>query len=219
MRKSLYIPIASMFIALLCMATQCDKDHIEYKYNFIEKVDLFPAKKSYQVGDTIWLQYANPGKRLFDNRTSQQISADTVSLQFKVSFSRRYNTPINPSDGFCDYVTTSGTDAARYLNINGTAFLVTLGCSSNNSYNFKIGVVPKQKGIYSLDFLGVPWNVSSCSNRIAGFPLSTIEYRFNVVDGNKDIYLAIPPYSRGESTKGYTESKIDNKQVFVVKVE
>jgi hypothetical protein len=219
MRKSLYIPIASLFIALLCMATQCNKEYIEYKYNFIEKVDLFPAQKSYQVGDTIWLQYVNPSKRLFDNRTSQNIAVDTVSVQFQVSFNRRYNTPVNPSDGFCDYVTTNGINAGRYLADNGTGFFFTFGCSSNNSYDFKIGVVPNQKGIYSLDLSGNPGYLNPCSNRISGFPPSTIEYRFNVVDGNKDIYLAIPPNSRGESPKGSTESKIDGKQVFVVKVE
>ena len=220
MRKSLYFPVTTLFAALLCMGFQCEKEYpIEYKYNFVEKINLFPTSKSYKVGDTIWLQYLNPNKILFDDRTSNHIAADTVSVDFQVAFSSRYNTPVNPSGGFCDYVSTNGVNVGRFLGEYGTVFLFKFGCNSNNSYNFTLGVVPKQKGIYSLDLLGVPRNVSGCTNRIIGFPLSTIEYRFNVADGNKDIYLSIPPQSRGESIKGYTESKIDSKQVYIVKVE
>ena len=219
MRNSLYIPLATLFIALLCMGTQCDKDYIEYKYNFIEKINLFPAQQSYKVGDTIWVSYTNPTKRLFDNRTSQLIAADTVSIDFQISFNSRYNAPLNLAGGFCDYITANGVNAGRYLGAYGTGMLLTFGCNSTNNYDFTVGVVPKQKGIYSLDLLGVPRNVGACPNRNSGFPPSTIEYRFNVADGNKDIYLTIPPYSRNESTKGYTESKIDNKQVYIVRVE
>lgn len=201
------------------MGTQCDKEDIEYKYNFIEKIDLFPAKKSYKVDDTIWLQYTNTSRWLHDNLTNQNIIADTVSVQFQVSFNTRYNAPFNPPGGFCDYVTINGVNVGRYLGDRGTGFLFTFGCAGNNSYDFKIGVVPKQKGIYSLDMYGTPRSVSACSNRISGFPLSTLEYRFNVADGNKDVFLTIPSYARGESPKGHTESKIDSKQVYIAKVE
>ena len=78
MRNKLSIPLAGLFISTICMATQCNKDFIDYKYNFVEKINLFPAQKSYNVGDTIWLQYTNPDKRLFDSRTRQYINADTV---------------------------------------------------------------------------------------------------------------------------------------------
>jgi hypothetical protein len=201
------------------MGFQCNKEQIEYEYNFIEKINLFPVQKSYKTGDTIWLQYRNPGKLLFDSKTSKSIPADTVSVDFQVSFNRRYEAPLNPSGGFCDFVSANGINIGRYLGEYGTGFLFTFGCNSNNSYDFTIGVVPKQKGIFSLDLLGSPRNVWGCSNRMMGFPFSTIEYRFNVADGNKDVYLSIPPNSRGETTKGYTESKIDSKQVYVVKVE
>jgi hypothetical protein len=189
MQNSLYIPIASLFIALLCMGTQCEKGVIEYKYNFIEKVNLFPAQKNYKVGDTIWLQYINVGKRLYDSRTNQNILANTVSVPFQIFFTARYNAPVNPSGGFCDYITSAGVNVGRYLGDYGTGFLLNSGCSGTNSYDFTIGVVPKQKGIYSLDLLSAPRSVNGCPNRLSSFPLSTIEYRFNITDGNKDVYL------------------------------
>lgn len=219
MRNSLYLPVSMFCVSLLCIGFQCTEDPIEYKYNFVEKINLFPTAKSYKVGDTIWLEYVNINKLLFDNRTSKYIAADTVSIEFQISFNSRYNAPVNPAGGFCDYVTTNGLNVGRYLGDFGTGFLFTFGCNNTNNYNFTLGVIPKHKGIYSLDLLGIPRNVGACSNRGSGFPLSTIEYRFNVVDGNKDIFLSIPPNSRGETTGGYTEGKIDNKQVYIIKVE
>jgi len=201
------------------MSTQCRKETIDYTYSFIEKVNLSPALKSYKVGDTIWLQYANPDKKLLDNQTKQKILADTISISFQVSFNRRYNAPVNPTGGFCDFVTISGVKVGRYLSANGTGFSMNFGCGGSNNYDFTVGLVLKEKGIYSLDLGTNPQSISSCSNRISGFPFSTIEYRFDIADGNKDIYLSIPPYSRVESPKGDTERRIDDKQVFIVNVE
>jgi len=208
-----------LFVALLCMGTQCHKEEIEYKYNFIEKIDLSPTQKGYKIGDTIWIRYSNPDKRLFDNKSGNYIAADTVSVGFQVSFNSRYNAPVSPSGGFCDYVTANGVNVGRYLGDYGTGLSTTFGCNSNGGLLLTVGIVPKQKGIYSLDLLSAPESVTACANRSSGFPISTIEYRFNVTDGNKDVYLSIPPISRGESEKGYTESKIDSKQVYIVNVE
>ncbi len=219
MRNSLYLSIATLVIALLCMGTQCDKEGIEYKYTFMERINLFPSQKRYRVRDTIWLQYASQNNRLYDNRTSNHVAADTVSVGFQVSFNSRYNATVNPPDGFCDFITSTGVNVGRYLSYYGTGFFFTFGCNSSNNYDFTIGVIPKQKGIYSLDLSGTPWNVTACSNRISPFPFSTIEYRFNVADCNKDVYLSIPPLSRGETPKGSTEGKINSKQVYVVRVE
>jgi len=219
MRHSIYIPITALFIAMLCVGTQCNKEDIVYQYSFIEKIDLFPSQKSYHLGDTIWLQYVNPNKRLFDHLTRQYILADTVAITLQVAFNSRYNAPFNPADGYCDYVSSYGTNVGRYLDTNGSGLLLEFGCSSNNSYDFKIGLVLKEKGIYSLDLAQISRSVAACTNRISAFPLSTIMYRFNVADGNKDIFLSIPPDSRGESVKGFTENKIDNKETYIVQVE
>lgn len=219
MRNNIYIQLAALIIAILCMGTQCNDDIIDYKYNFLEKIKLFPSKKSYQIGDTIWLQYINPNKELFDNWTKQPIAADTVSVDFQVSFNRRYNGPINPINGFCDYVTATGVNVGRYLGDYGTGFSSTFGCNSTTNYEFTVGMILKEKGIYSVDLGTIPRSVYPCSSRISAFPLSTIEYRLDVADGNKDIYLAIPYNFRGESPKGSTERRIDDKQVYIVNVE
>ncbi len=219
MRNTLYLPIVLLFTGLLCMGTQCHKDEIEFQYHFIEKINLVPAQKSYNIGDTIWLQYSNPTKRLYDNKTSQLISADTVAIGFLIGFNSRYDAPVNPTGGFCDFVSASGTTFNIHYDVYGTSALFGFGCNSNNNYNFSIGIIPRQKGIYSLDLWGAPRSVTGRPNRISYFPLSTIAYRFNIADCNKDIYLEIPTNSRGDSPKRYTESEIDKKEVYIVKVE
>jgi hypothetical protein len=142
-----------------------------------------------------------------------------VAITLQVAFNSRYNAPVNPADGYCDYVSSYGTNVGRYLDTYSSGLLLAFGCSSNNSYDFKIGVVLKEKGIYSLDLSEIPRSVAGCINRISAFSLSTIIYRFNVVDGNKDIFLSIPPASRDESVKGFTENKIDDKETYIVQVQ
>ena len=201
------------------MGTQCRKDQIAYKYNFIEKVDLLPAQKSYKVGDTIWIQYTNPSKKLFDQASGQYVPLDTLEIGIQIAFNARYNAPFNPSGGFCEFVSGNIINQSLYLGEYGTSARFGFGCDSNNNHDFKIGIITKEKGIYSIDLGGGFNYVNACPNKITNFPISTIQYRYTNADCNKDIYLEIPPNSRGESPKGHTENQIDQKETYIVKVE
>jgi hypothetical protein len=105
--------------------------------------------------------------------------------------------------------------------VRAGGFFEPFGCTGANGYDFKVAVVLKQRGIYSLSLDGAPSDAISCSNRISGFPYSTIEYYFNLPDCNKDVYLSIPEYQRREArgTKGTREARIDQKKVFYLRVE
>src|SRR5688572_28475715 len=92
-----------IYLAVMCMGTTCHKDLPDFTYKFQEKVDLFPFKKTYFLGDTIWIQYSNTNKRMFDQKSSQSIPVDTVSVTFSIGYNAWYNYPvINPSAGFAD---------------------------------------------------------------------------------------------------------------------
>lgn len=221
MKNSFLIQISCLLLAGMFMGTTCHKDVEDYKYKFLEGIDLFPANKGYKTGDTIWIQYSNPNKKLFEQSSGKYISADTVSVTFQTSFNALYNYPINPSGGFCDYVTANGINVIGFVGEYGSGLQQTFGCNSTNSYDFKIGVVLKQTGIYSIDLNGVPLSVSPCSYRISSFPFSSIDYQYSLRDCNKDVYLSIPPEARNEPTKskGIKENLIDTKKAFVFKVE
>lgn len=219
MKHNLLIPIILFFTTIICLGTQCRKDEIVFKYNFIERVDLFPAQKSYKIGDTIWIQYVNPNRKLFDQKSSQYISADTLGIGIQIAFNSLYNAPVNPSGGFCDFISGNIINSSLYHGAYGTSGRFGFGCNINNNLDFKIGIIPKEKGVYRLDLGGGSNNVNGCPNKIVNFPFSTIEYRYKNQDCNKDIYLEIPPNSRGESPKGYTENLIDQKETYIIKVD
>jgi hypothetical protein len=182
-------------------------------------VNLYPAQKRYHVGDTIWVEYQNPSSTLVDQRTSQSIAIDSLSLPFQLSFNSRYQAPVNPPGGFCDYVRIGG----GYSSVNrwetSTFAWLDMGCDGARSYQVKVGIVPKHKGVYSLELPAMARNLRPCHTRKRGFPLSAIEYRFTVADGNPDVYLAIPAEQRVENGKGRTEEQIADKLVFMLQVE
>jgi len=210
--------ILCIILSVIVMSTECRKDLIiEYKYKFLEKVDLYPFQKSYRVGDTLWLQYSNPNHQFYDQVTNQKIFSDTISLVFASAFNSRYEAPVNPVDSFFSLKIENASTMDNHVENYGQGLLIATTCPA--SYNFRIGIVPKHTGIYSIDMGNIPETLGSCTNNMVSSPFSTIEYRFNLTDCNKDVYLSIPAASRGESLKGYTEKAIDNKQVFMLKVE
>jgi hypothetical protein len=220
MKKGAYKLLLTLLVVMLFMGFHCVQDDTSsFPYDFIEKVSLSPAQKNYHVGDTLWIQYVNTDNKLFDNKTSQKILADSMSLDFLVALSALYNTVINPRDGFCDYVTPAGIKAQRQSGVTGNSLYLDPGCTTANNYSFKLGVVFKEKGIFTLD-LGSDRLVTPCVNRVQRFPQSPIGFRFDVADGNKDVYLSIPLASRGgKSASRFAERNIDEKKSFALKVE
>ncbi len=195
------------------MATQCNKDVLP-SYTFTEKLDLYPEQKIYQLGDTIWIQHLNPANTVYDNHTNQNFSVDTLEINFGPIFSATYNLPFDNSGTFCNFI---------FQGVNvGSHFNHAFGCNNGGSFNFKVGMVLNKIGIFSIDLNGSR-PVTSC-NHIGpyvngeGFPYSFIYYKFNIADGNKDIYLSISPALRGVP-KDYVYPAIDNKQIFFLKVE
>ncbi len=208
-----------IFVSIICLGTQCRKDEIVYQYSFSEKVDLFPAEKSYNIGDTIWIQYVNPTGKLFDKNSHQYISIDTVQIGIQIGYNSLYNAPIKPSGGFCDFISGNMINQSLFRGDFGTSVRFGFGCNMNNSFDFKIGIIPIQIGVYYISFGSASNNVQGCPNKIVRFPYSLLEYRYNNQDCNKDIFLQIPVNSRTTSPKDYYENQIDQKQAYIVKIE
>jgi hypothetical protein len=202
MKNNVFKRLLFVFAVFVCMSTQCNKESLmPPKYNFIEQLDLFPAQKDYKVGDTIWLQYNNVSKSMYDFSSRQQIPVASISVNFSTALNSKYQAPVNPPDGFCDFISSNGVNINRHLDAHGSSTNQMFGCSAND-IDFKIGIVLKKTGIYSIDLPDNIWGIYGCPNRASKFPYSTIAFKFNVSDCNKDIYLSIPAASRGESPKG-----------------
>jgi hypothetical protein len=214
--------ILCAFILLFMMKCQpCQKDmQIPYslQHSFSQQINLYPYSKYYKVGDTIWLEVKTNNKTLFDTIHQQKISADSIALGFSVVVTRRYLPGSSTNIHACDFIDTANLNAGFTTTGYNDALYFNFGCNSDTEFSFIVGIVLAHTGIFSFD-LGRN-NVSSCfpgGNNSLIF--SSIDYKFNLNDCNKDIYLSIPDASRGESVPGYTASLIDQKQVFVFQVQ
>lgn len=221
MRKHTCKLLLLLIIIPVFMDFRCSKESfpIDYQHNFVEKVDLFPAQKTYHIGDTVWVQFVNSDNKFLDARTSQRVLADSLSIPLQLTLDALYNTAVNPAAGFCDFVTSSGVNTGRTLGHFGTGSVLEFGCGTSNSYSFKIGIAFKEKGIFMVNLSG-KLDVKGCSNRVNRYPNSNLEYTFNLGDGNKDVYFSIPLQTRGgKKASDAVESMIDGKKAFVLRVE
>jgi hypothetical protein len=215
--KQSYTSILTFFgLSILTMGFQCGKEDYTVPaptYEYAEKLSLTPYRKTYAVGDTIWVQFQTTDKTLYDKLSGNRISTDTTFLAVKFNFYRRY--PIGSTvELFSDTKVDNALDVSftpLYTYYNVLNFKTD--CASNR-YFFKVGFVPKKTGVYSIEPHGY---VSPCPNKMS-LPYSTFNFTFDLADCNKDVWLSIPPQSRGGEL-GHTDVSIDKKEMFVLKVE
>ncbi len=215
MRRSYISILTFLGVALLTMGFQCDKDYpaLTPTYEYSEKLTLTPYRKTYAVGDTIWVQFQTADKTLFDKLSGNRISTDTTFLQVNFNFFRRY--PIGSTvELFSDTKVDNALDLSftpLYTYYNVLTFKTDC---SNSRYFFAAGFIPKKTGVYSIEPSA---QVSPCPNKLI-LPYSTFKFNFDLADCNKDVWLSIPPQSRGGEL-GHTDVRIARKEIFVFKVE
>lgn len=216
---------ALYFICLFClwtivMGTQCRKD-VEYpspKHCFKEKVQLTPAKKLYNVGDTIWISLTTPDQSLFDTVTNQRVSTAGSGFLFGASLLAKYETPSNPPDGYCNFILPTGVSATTLTTQSGTFTRFRVGCDNASNYSTRIGVVLNHQGTYIID-MATASTVEPCNAQATRVPPPYLRLVFDLADTNKDVYQAIPVQNRNEFPAAYMESWLDAKVAFALKVE
>lgn len=183
------------------------------EYEFAEKLSLSPYKKTYALNDTIWVQFQTNNKGLFDKLSNSQILTDTTYLQSRFHYHVRYPRGITP-EFFCEVIVDNPIDLTftpqySYYNI----LMFKTSCNSSN-YLIKVAFILKKKGIFSIEPHISP---EICPNKTKWYH-STSNFVFDLIDCNKDVWLSIPAASRGGEL-GFTDIRIDKKEIFVFKVE
>lgn len=215
MKRHHFILFFLIIGANFIMGTQCRKDFVipEPTYKFLEKLTLTPYKKIYSINDTIWVQFKTTNKSLYDQLSYHLISTDTTFLRGGFYYYRRYPND-NVQEFFCD------VDIDNSLNPEFTTLYTIYNvlnfatdCNSNR-YFFKVGFIPKKTGVYSIE---PNLTAVDCANKV-NRDYTTTRFIFDLADCNKDIWLSIPAASRG-GDNGFTEGRIDRKEIFVFKVE
>jgi len=213
--------LSLLFLITMVMGTQCHKDVEDFvsdKQSFKENVSIFPAQKIYNVNDTIWLRFTTTDKTLYDTVSKQRLPASSIKFHFGATLLPKFETPVNPTDGFCDFVLPSGVVESYVTNQSGTAASFEAGCDNVPGYNIEFGVVLKYQGVYVLN-LPDGMRTETCNNQTSQYAPSLLRFVYNVADCNKDIYLSIPASSRKEFPEGFTEAQIDYKVAYALKVQ
>lgn len=212
--------ILTLFLVMtISMATQCRKDHATSpRQYFTEDIILSPAKKVYQIKDTIWLNYETSDKTFYDEKSGKRLPSNGLRFGFGATLLPKYDTPENPSDGFCDFILPNNTKAEYYTNQSGTSTFFNIDCDSAPAYHIKLGIVLKYQGIYVLD-LPSAIVLQACVGETNPYPSAGLQFFYGLDDCNKDIYLSIPPASRQEYPPGFTEAQIGDRVAYAVKVE
>jgi hypothetical protein len=218
MKKQITVTVIVLAIAVLTMNFHCYKDPVAlpFDHQFAAAVDIYPLKKTYALTDTIWIETDLPTKFLNDIQSGQSINADTGKINFTGNFNEFGTGITNPANGFCDIITSNGVNINRDLSQWGTGGGLEYGCGQSN-YKCKIGFKPNYTGTYGLflkqnDFLG------SCPAKIKPF-YATISYKYKNVDLNMDVFTSLPQNLKGSNNGSFYINKINNREVFIFKVE
>ena len=213
--RPLQLLFISTIIGLLSMGFQCGKDDffINPVYEFSEKMTLTPYKKTYNIGDTIILQFHTNNKQLFDKLSNSYITTDTSLLSIFFTYRKRYTVDTQP-EFYSDVHVENPINllfTTAHERDNHLSFITD--CAAPN-FQFKASFIPKKAGIFSIDPTVI---LAYCPNKIYR-PYTTSRFYFNLSDCNKDVWLSIPAASRA-SDDSYMLPRIDNKEIFVFKVE
>jgi hypothetical protein len=141
-------------IFFTCIQSTCKKDGacIESKYSFEINVKAVPNSDSINVNDTIWL-VLDESINLLDRTTNSSVNYDNAAnLGSAIGFQKAIFFPsldFIPSAAKFNFILIDGQETS---NANATLFREYLFSENSNKYKFRLGVIPKDTGIYRFVF-------------------------------------------------------------------
>lgn len=181
--KYMFIPLvfASLFL-LKCKKLQIDCTQV--KYSFKLPVKAFPDKDTINIGDTIWLEINE--SVTFKNTDGNLINySGAANLGSAIGFSYRDTNLkqwVDAADQFFFFL-SKGTEST---NTNPKLYREYLFSEQNGIYAFKLGVIPKRKGLYSL--------ILSNSNNTYRNSDKCTKANFSIIFQNTNQHYSLSPF-------------------------
>ncbi len=135
-----------LMLAFLAQQSSCNKNCVETKYSFNLPIKAYPNLDSINIGDTLWLEINEPTTLLSLNGNMVNYSG-VANLGSVISYQKMdtvNKTFIQSTEKF-NYIPAEGKVLNRtnlYIEYNFA--------ETNNKFLFKLGIIPKEKGIYRL---------------------------------------------------------------------
>ena len=202
MKKTSFYAAYFAFTALFSSCQSCDPPQDCYQdYKFTIPVSLYPAKDTFKIGDTIWLE-SEISSTLFDSIS-----------QSNISFNDFEHTIYGSIDKFYQHFQSFAENNFQYINIEGAMEVAgTVGAPSflrlkyiktaNEKQVIKAGIVPEIKGLYRIGFFTPSESYYTETGIIKQNCTETILMRFNmngrISDNNYHILQGYPNINTAE---------------------
>lgn len=156
--KKIFILLAGVITITSSCGKLCLTDTA---FNFQISVKAYPDRDSIRIGDTIWLEINAPTS-LQDISSKKIVDySGTENLGSAIGFERiTIGNPIVSANSF-NYILITGIQVS---NPNTTQIREFLFVQSNYSFAFKLGIIPKEKGVFGIGFSNAA-NVYRNSNK------------------------------------------------------
>jgi hypothetical protein len=195
-KETLIIITASLFLqGCNCTKTGLGLDCAQTKYSFELGVKATPDKDSIAIGDTLWFEVNSP-IQFKDAVTAQIIDySKAENLGSGITFSALSSNSeftVNSVDKF-NYVLKDGIELRHgYSNGLGNEYQFI---EKNNRYVFLLGIVAKEKGVYSIVFSNAG-NVYRSNDKCT-------KASFNIIFENTNQHYPLNPfYIPGTNPRG-----------------
>ncbi len=188
--------IALLAICFLNYSFQCHKPFgcAGAVYNFEMGIKAFPDKDSIHIGDTIWLIIDEP-TTLKDVQTGRMIDySGAENLGSAIGFHRLSQTN-QFTVGAAAHFNLRLINGTEINNVDPTYLHEYSFEQVNNHYLFKLGVIPKQTGIYRLFFSNAA-NVYRSNDKC-----TKANFTLNFKNTNQHYYMS-PTYQGGNLVGG-----------------
>lgn len=137
--------LCAMFLNSCGKITGC----ADTSYRFMIGVKIHPNKETLLLGDTLWFEVDAP-TTLKDVATGKLTDySGALNLGSAVGFGKITANNVVFSANSFDYKLLTGTNVNNPNTVQIREFLFT---QINDRYVFKLGVVPKEKGVFGIDF-------------------------------------------------------------------
>lgn len=191
--------------ALLCLLSSCERDEkpVPEQVPFIFQIPLTisPPKDTVSVGDTLWLK-ANFPDTVREFYSGHYYTVKPNQFDWRTSIAIRKLVYPNQYLGNQLAASNSFTYINKIGKLEPNSIFADLKYNyANNIYSCKIGIVSKQKGVYTFNF-GDSWNLSS--NSAPQPNLSFIQ--LDPTNSNKQrqaVYRAVYYYINNKQTNFY----------------
>lgn len=144
-----YLLAFALSLTLLISCT--DKFAGAFEARFEIPLQVLPAKETFRMGqDTVWVVFALPDT-VYDRETKKYYRFNNFDFKTRIGFFKlKPNLYLAEQEGALPYFTVIGTEGVLE-NKRLTYCYLTL-IYRNNHYYGRVGIIPKQAGVYTLLF-------------------------------------------------------------------